>query len=73
MSDRNLLHLLQLARHGKHPGASGAERQARKIVSCLLDNAVGIDAKATDGIADLLAAIQGSPQEGRETIKSIIG
>ncbi len=73
MTDRNLLHLLQLARQGKNPGASGAEKQARKLVLCVLTNAIGLDASATAGIADAMAIVQGSPQEGRETIKSIIG
>lgn len=68
-----LNHLLTLAHAGRSGGASGAERQAREIVCCLLDNAVGLDASATAGLDELVDIIQQSPDEGREVIRETIG
>ena len=69
---RSLDHLLSLARAGKGDGASAAERQARKIVQCVLNNAIGLDASATVGIAELVDLIQQSPGEGRDEVRRAI-
>lgn len=68
-----LTHLLRLARAGHHSHASGAERQARKLVRCVLQNAIGLDGQATAGISDLIQLVQASPMDGRETVQEITG
>lgn len=65
-------HLLSLARQGKSAGASTGEKQARKIVNCLLTNAIGLDARATAGITELAAIIQRYPQRGRDAVREAI-
>ena len=69
---RQMEHLLELARRGRNPGASNAERQARRIVRCLLHDAIGLDGSASDGIADLVALVQASPQDGRDAVRAAI-
>ena len=69
---RSMEHLLELARRGRNPGASPAEQQARRIVRCVLDDAIGLDGSASDGIADLVALVQTSPQDGRDAVRALI-
>ena len=71
MSD--LEHLLNLARRGRHPGASGGERRAWLIVECLLENATGLDDCAANGIVKMTELIQGDPMSARDAIREFIG
>ncbi len=68
-----LRHLLTLARAGHHSHASGAERQARKLVRCVLENVVGLDGQATAGISELIDIVQANPMSGRALVKEITG
>ena len=68
-----LEHLLNLARAGHHSHASGAERQSRKLVRCILQNAIGLDSQATEGITNLIQVVQAQPQFGREYVKTYTG
>ena len=73
VNSRQVDHLLELARKGSDPAASGAEQQARQIVECLLENAVGLDMSATRGIRHVVDVIQANPMSGREAIRDVIG
>jgi hypothetical protein len=71
---KNLEHLLRLAHAGsRRGGASGAEKQARKIVACVIDNAIGLDGSASSGITELIELVQMSPQDGRDLAKKCAG
>lgn len=70
---QNLEHLLTIARRGKHAGASGGEKQARKLVKCVLDNALGLDASASVGITELIDLVQSQPMDGREAVREATG
>ena len=72
LSPRDIEHLLTLARAGRSKEASGAEKQARRIVKCLLDNTIGLDASATSGINRLIATIQANPMSGRAAVREVI-
>jgi len=71
-SKRSVEHLLTLARRGKHPASSGGEKQARKLVQCVLNHAIGLDSQATDGIGKLAKFIQASPQDGTQAVRRMI-
>ncbi|KAA1259334.1 hypothetical protein LF1_18660 [Rubripirellula obstinata] len=68
---RSLEHLLTLANQGRNAGSSGAEKQARAIVTVIVNNAVGLDGLASAGISELIDIVQKSPMEGRDTVKRI--
>lgn len=51
-------HLYRLANRGAGGGASGGERRANAIVTCLMEHAHGIDETAMAGIKSLLIAIE---------------
>lgn len=70
---KELKHLLTLARAGHHSHATGAERQARKLVRCVLQNAIGLDGQASTGITDLIGLVQASPMSGRDLVKDFTG
>lgn len=70
---RSLEHLLTLAHRGRNAGSSNAEKQARKIVSCILANAIGLDGSASAGITELVNLVQVSPMEGRDAVKKVAG
>ena len=68
-----LEHLLSLARAGHHSKASGTERQSRKLVRCILQNAIGLDSQATSGITELIRLVQANPMSGRDLVKDFTG
>lgn len=68
----SLDHLLTLAKAGKRASASGAEKRARRLVLSLLENAIGLDARATVGILDLIELIQSNPTSGRDSVREAI-
>ena len=68
-----LQHLLTLARSGNHSRASSAERQARKIVRAVIDNAIGLDAQATQGIDELIGIVQANPMAGTKAVREFTG
>lgn len=69
----NLEHLLTLAHRGRNAGSSGGEKQARKIVTTIVNNAVGLDGSASAGIAELINLVQMSPMKGRDAVKKVAG
>lgn len=69
---RSLKHLLTLARRGKLPGSSRGEKQARALVLAILNNAIGLDSEATNGLPVLLRLVQASPQTGVELVREQI-
>jgi hypothetical protein len=68
-----LEHLLTLARAGHHGHASGVERQARKLVRSVLQNAIGLDGQATDGVTQLIHLVQAQPMFLRDYVKTYTG
>ena len=70
---KELEHLLTLARAGHRSHASGAERQARKLVRCILQNAIGLDGQVSAGITDLIRLVQAKPMSGRDLVKDFTG
>jgi len=68
-----LEHLLTLARKGKGVGSSESEKRARTLVLCVIENAIGLDGKATQGVGDLIDLVQANPQSGTDTVRQAIG
>lgn len=69
----SLSHRLDLARAGKHGYASGAEKRARKLVRCVMDNAIGLDGRATAGITELVHLMLSQPQAGDDFVRQAAG
>lgn len=69
---RSLNHLLTIARRGKSPGSSTGEKQCRALVLAILDNVVGLDGSATNGVPALIRLVQASPQDGVSMVRARI-
>ena len=64
---RNCLnHLLRLYKAGAHRGASGGEKQARRVVRAILADVPGLDGDAQDGLRALINGVAAAPQAARD-------
>lgn len=62
-------HFVRLVMGGKHSGASGGQRRARRLALAALDHAPGLDALAIEGLCEFVEIAKYAPQETRELIK----
>ena len=68
MSERDLLHFVDLARQGKLPGASGGEKAAAAIALVMVDKAVVLDRSARRGFEDWFQHLQADPEEAARSV-----
>lgn len=59
---------LDLAKRGKHPGASSGEKRARRLALAILDNLPGLDDKAITGLVHFMGEAQMRPETARTSI-----
>lgn len=67
----SLEHFVATASRGKHPGASGGEKQAARLAEAILDNVPGLDGQAQEGAAELIRAAAAAPNTARRLLPMI--
>lgn len=61
-------HFANLARRGRHPGASGGETRAYQLAAAVIENVPGLDHSAKLGLVEFLVLAGNEPEVAREML-----